>query len=181
MDNFGRFCPVCKNKNERNTSVCKYCGAQLDEYPTSAAATTKNTDPPSYTSVKNEQLPLSALIPKDGIAVYVAGTAKPVFLCSEKEFVIGRKTEGDAPGETIFDLSESDGFKMGISRRHAAIRQAEARYEVIDLSSTNGTWLNDERLIPNKPYPFVSGSQLRVGRLRFIISYQTVPEAGKKS
>ena len=94
--------------------------------------------------------------------------------------MIGRKTEGDTSEETILDLTEFEGFKMGISRRHATIRQNESGYEVIDLSSTNGTWLNDERLIPNKPYPFVSGSQLRVGRMRFIVLYQTDPEDRKE-
>jgi pSer/pThr/pTyr-binding forkhead associated (FHA) protein len=48
---------------------------------------------------------------------------------------------------------------------------------VIDLSSRNGTWLNDDQLIPDKPYPFASGSQLRLARLRLFVLYRPVLEA----
>lgn len=119
------------------------------------------------------------MTPAEGIAIFLEGTTKPVFLSSEKEFIIGRKTEGEA-STSLLDLSELDGFKMGISRRHATIRQLEAGYEIIDLSSTNGSWLNDERLVPNKPYPLADRSQLRLGRLRFLVLYHSVSEPVKK-
>jgi pSer/pThr/pTyr-binding forkhead associated (FHA) protein len=51
----------------------------------------------------------------------------------------------------------------------------------MDLSSTNGTWLNDERLIPHKPYPLTSGSQLRLGRMRFVILFRTLSEIKQKA
>jgi len=179
LDNFGRFCPVCKNKNERGVMVCKYCGALLDEYPPSAAVTTRNTGSYNHLPAKFGESSMETLTPADGIAIYITGSIKPIFVSSDKQFVIGRKTEEDIP-EPILDLSEFGGFNMGISRRHVTIRRTEAGYEIIDLSSTNGTWLNDERLIPNKPYPLASGSQLRVGRMRFHVLYRSTGP-GKKS
>lgn len=175
-----KFCPICKNKNERSAGVCKYCGASLQEYPTSAAATTRNTNDLSGVPVRIGEVPLDTLIPAEGIAIYVPGTVSPVFLSSKKEFIIGRKLEVTGT-ETILDLSDMNGFDMGISRRHATIRQVESGYEVMDLASTNGTWLNDERLVPNKPYPLANKSQLRVGRLRFLVLYRLVsPNPAKK-
>ena len=179
LDNLGRFCPVCKNKNEGGAIVCKYCGASLDEYPTSAAVTTRNTGSINNLPAKLGESPMETSIPDDGIAIYIAGTAKPVFICSDKEFVVGRKM-GEDSSDPILDLSEFGGFNMGISRRHATIRRTETGYEIIDLSSTNGTWLNDNRLIPDKPYPLANGSQLRVGRMRFLVLYRPIPEPGKK-
>ena len=117
--------------------------------------------------------------PADGIAIYIAGAIKPVFVSSDKQFVIGRKIEEEV-SEPILDLSEFGGFNMGISRRYVTIRRMETGYEIIDLASTNGTWLNDERLIPNKPYPLASGSQLRVGRMRFLVHYRSIPNSEKK-
>lgn len=119
-----------------------------------------------------------SLIPEDGIAIYAAGTLKPYYRHIEKEFVIGRKAN-ELP-ETFLDLSELDGYNMGISRRHAMIRRSDNGYEIIDLSSTNGTWMNDERLIPNKPYKLKNGSQLRIGRLRLLVTYRTTQETAKE-
>ena len=94
--------------------------------------------------------------------------ALPVFLSSEKEFVIGRrKVEEEGTTEAFLDLARLGGYQMGLSKQHAMIRRAEHGYEVIDLSSRNGTWLNEDQLIPDKPYPFASGSQLRLARMRF--------------
>jgi len=179
LDKFERFCPVCKNKNEPGAILCRYCGASLDEYPTSAAVTTRNTGSYNNLLENSREAPGKALTPDDGIAIYIAENTQPVFVSSDKQFVIGRKMEGDVL-ESILDLSEFGGFNMGISRRHVAIHQTESGYEIVDLSSTNGTWLNDERLIPNKSYPLASGAQLRVGRMRVHVLYQSA-EPGKKS
>lgn len=173
------FCPVCKNKNERNAIVCIHCGASLDYHHPEVMATTRNAEVPDAISVKIANAPIdNALIPEDGIAVYAAGTSKPVYLRFEKELIFGRKADDPADGN-LLDLTEIGGYQMGISRRHAKIRRGESGYELIDLASTNGSWLNDERLSPNKPYPLASGSQLRFGRMRLLILYHSVSKKKK--
>lgn len=145
-----------------------------------AVATTRNADLGNNSSETIEDLLLDkTLIPLDGIAVYIAGTAKPVFLNSQEEFLIGRKIEETS--EPFFDLTNLGGYLLGLSRRHAKIRRTALGYEITDLSSTNGTWLNDQRLIPHKPYPLTSGSQLRLGRMRFVILFRTVSEIKQKA
>jgi len=171
----GKFCPVCNNKNEPEAVVCKFCGSSLDikKYST---ATTRNTEINLDYLEKFEELSVDEkIIPANGIAVYFAGTTKPVVIRTDKEFVIGRRVT--VTSEAMLDLSEFDGFKMGLSRRHVMIRQAKTGgYEVIDLSSTNGSWLNDERLVPYTPYPMPSGSQLRLSRMRLFVYYHTESE-----
>jgi pSer/pThr/pTyr-binding forkhead associated (FHA) protein len=145
-----------------------------------AVATTRNADPgnnPSETI--DDLLPDKTLIPLDGIAVYIAGTAKPVFLNTGEAFIIGRKIEETS--EPFLDLTNLGGYLLGLSRRHAKVRRTALGYEILDLSSTNGTWLNDERLIPHKPYPLTSGSQLRLGRMRFVILFRTLSEIKQKA
>ena len=145
-----------------------------------AVATTRNADPGNNASETIENLlPDKTLIPLDGIAVYIAGTAKPVFLNSGEAFVIGRKIEETS--EPFLDLTNLGGYLLGLSRRHAKVRRTALGYEILDLSSTNGTWLNDERLLPHKPYPLTSGSQLRLGRMRFVILYRTHAEIKQKA
>jgi len=168
------FCSVCKNKNERNAVFCKHCGAALGYRPGEPAATTVNTGGLEKNGVK---LPDSVidkeLIPEDGIAIYAAGTSKPIYLHFDKELVFGRTSDKDEFDESLIDLTSLGGFQMGISRRHAVINRTEDGYVVTDLSSTNGSWLNNERLMPNKSYPLASGSQLRFGRMQVLILYHS--------
>ena len=49
-----------------------------------------------------------------------------------------------------------------ISRRHAALDvQGEGKYVLRDLNSTNGTYLNGQRL--TQPWPLRKGDRLQVG------------------
>lgn len=153
--------------------VCTSCGASLDD---KKYDTTKNPEIEVNYSEKPEELHIDeAIIPKQGIAVYFAETTKPFVVRTDKEFIIGRSLLPTT--EPFLDLSDFDGFKMGLSRRHAMIRQTETGYEVIDLSSTNGTWLNDERLVPYTPYPLTSGSRLLLSRIRLFIFFRPLAKS----
>lgn len=179
MDISEKFCPVCKNRNEYEAIVCGHCGASLETYITDAARTTRSTEIQAKDTEKNGALLIAeASVPVGGIAFYVAGTSDPVLFCSDEEFVIGRKI-GET-SEPFLDLAPLGGYHLGLSRRHATIRRAEPGYEVIDLSSSNGTWLNNERLIPHTPYPLASGSQLRLARMRFLVLYRSVSDTKRK-
>lgn len=173
------FCPVCKNKNDRTAIVCIHCGSSLDGYQPVSAATTRKAEEAEGIPENILEAPIDkALIPEDGIAVYAVGTSKPVYLRFEKELVFGRKSN-DTTNGTLLDLTEMGGYQMGISRQHAMIRRTEAGYEIIDLASTNGSWLNNVRLVPNKPYPLASGSQLRFARMQLLILYHSVNKKKK--
>lgn len=52
-----------------------------------------------------------------------------------------------------------------ISRRQAAIRCEGDRIILIDLNSSNGTYINDQRLQQGKPYRLANADTLRLGRL----------------
>lgn len=180
MDINERFCPVCKNKNDRDAVVCIHCGASMDPHQPGSTATTRNADIPEMVSAKITEAPIdNTLIPEDGIAIYVAGTSKPVYLRFDKDLVFGRASDEQSEEETLLDLSELGGYQMGISRRHARIRRSEDGYEIMDLASTNGSWMNDERLVPSKAYPLASGAQLRFARMRLLVLYH--PKLKKKN
>lgn len=51
----------------------------------------------------------------------------------------------------------------GISRQHTRIRATALGWEVIDLGSANGTWLNDRRLPTDIPTPIFPGSRITIG------------------
>ncbi|MCQ2118351.1 MAG: FHA domain-containing protein [Bacteroidales bacterium] len=56
-----------------------------------------------------------------------------------------------------------------VSGRHGEFARSAQGWTVMDYGSTNGTYLNGERLKPNVPYPLKQGDTLNVSRLRFTI------------
>jgi len=179
MNVIENFCPVCKNKNELEDIVCRHCGAVLENPVMDPGAKTKTTDVQALVPEGIRDWSIDeAAVPDNGIAVYVEGAFKPAYINSKGEFVIGRKV--GATSDVSLDLSPSGGFHLGLSRRHAVIRRIEHGYEVLDLGSVNGTWLNDERLIPHKAYPLTSGSYLRLGRMELFVLYRPLAETKQK-
>lgn len=174
MDISAKFCPICKNKNDREAIICVHCGASLEIYfPESA--TTRTTDMQTITGKVGEWLYDETAVPTGSIAIYVEGAPKPVFMTSEKEFILGRKVEQTS--QVMLDLSTLGGYHLGLSRLHAVIRQAAHGYEIMDLGSSNGTWLNDERLTPHRAYPLTNASQIRLARMRLFVIFRPAPQA----
>jgi hypothetical protein len=173
LNTLTKVCPICRSENEATALECHSCGASLNDFPTEAISVPDlaNMPVPDVESFID-----TSMIPEGGIGIRVAGTPKPYYLYIHRELIIGRPTDSDAALESVLDLSDVAAYSMGVSRRHAKIRRTATGFEVIDLDSRNGTWLNAERLIPNKPYPFVSGSQLRMGKMRLLLIYHTTPE-----
>lgn len=56
-----------------------------------------------------------------------------------------------------------------VSTRHARIYRAGDGYLVEDLGSTNGTYLNNERL--SSPIPFTTSDTLRIGRTLLVVEH----------
>lgn len=172
-----KVCPTCKSENKFEASACYHCGAQLEEVSTQFVARPESFDERSSTlSTQIESFINVELIPKEGIGIHIAGEITPLYIPFSKELVIGRAMEATSASETLLDLSEQNAGTLGVSRRHAKIQRTASGYEVMDLSSRNGSWLNAERLIPNRPYPFASGSQLRIGNMRMLIAYHPIPK-----
>jgi len=63
------------------------------------------------------------------------------------------------------DYSITD--NQAISRRHAAFINEYGRYYVIDLNSTNKTFINGEVLIPQQKYEIQSGMSIKLGNEEF--------------
>ena len=56
-----------------------------------------------------------------------------------------------------------------VSRLHCRLTGGEEQVEVVDLSSTNGTFVNDERIEQGR---LKSGDRLRVGRVELKVEKQ---------
>lgn len=89
-------------------------------------------------------------------------------LPQKREITVGRLD----PANDILpdvDLTPID-VKLSTSRRHAKILVRDGSFFVIEEGATNGTFVNDDRVLTGQPLPVHAGDELRFGivRLRFI-------------
>lgn len=99
------------------------------------------------------------------LRIEVEGTAEPILLKPGPEVILGRRdpTTGAMPD---VDLTQFAGYRMGVSRRHAALRPGEGRrLDLWDLGSSNGTFLNGTRLGAHRPYRLRDGDEIRLGQM----------------
>jgi len=171
------ICPVCKHHNELEAIFCANCGAAMENpFMDSGTRTQKTNMAVAPESIKDWSIK-DAEIPDSGIGVYIAGNLQPSFTDSKREIVIGRRTgKTSKVSDALFDLAPFGGYGQGVSRRHVVIQQTDHGYEVLDLGSVNGTWLNGERLVPHKAYPLASGARLKLGSMRLLVLYRTPAE-----
>ncbi|GJM41626.1 MAG: histidine kinase [Ardenticatenaceae bacterium] len=77
------------------------------------------------------------------------------------EIHLGRgKNETD-----LVDLTPFGAEKLGVSRRHVALRPTPTNLFVVDLGSTNGTRRNGRSIGYNTPYALADGDNLSLGNL----------------
>ena len=171
--NAGYFCPVCKHLNEANVIVCSNCGTLLTiQNPVTTKQVPEGSIP---LEIAAESIFMEALIPEEGIAIFLAEeTRRLIAIEKEKEFILGRLTEQSKMSiEAILDLAPFGAFDSGVSRRHAIIRcTAPHVYEIEDLESSNGTWLNGKRIAPNKPYSLTNRAVIRVARINLQVFFR---------
>lgn len=76
------------------------------------------------------------------------------------------------------DFTTLAGYRMGVSRYHAEIYWLRDNVlQVCDLGSSNGTYVNNERLQPNVPRNIYNGDEVRLGQLGLYVYYEIQEDA----
>ena len=81
------------------------------------------------------------------------------------EFTLGRSSE-DQPILPDVDLAPYHAYEYGVSRLHASIKIEQPFALLIDFGSANGTQLNGQKLLPDKPYPITHGDIFTLGKMK---------------
>lgn len=81
--------------------------------------------------------------------------------------IIGRE------GGAMADVQIKDPDAL-ISRKHLKIENRSGKAFITDLESSNGVFINEQRVAPSKALPFNSGDSLRIGNFGILIESQEV-------
>ncbi|MBP6803176.1 MAG: FHA domain-containing protein [Chloroflexi bacterium] len=103
-------------------------------------------------------------IPSGGIG-FSFGDHEPIIRQSADSFILGRYGPSSITSSAFVDLMNYDAANLGVSRSHARISFVDNAFVVEDLDSTNGSWLNDVKLISRQNYPLHNNDRLMLGRL----------------
>lgn len=99
------------------------------------------------------------------ISLHLIESGQILPLADRTEFTLGRSAEGQ-PIVPDVDLSPYNAYANGVSRLHAAIKLVKNQVVVVDLGSSNGTYLNGVRLSPYVETPIAHGDLIYLGKLK---------------
>ncbi|MBI1280159.1 MAG: FHA domain-containing protein [Anaerolineaceae bacterium] len=165
-----KVCKACEKLNDVNATVCAYCNTPFQAMSQSLTTSHVPPPPPNNQFTPERVIQLTGLY-ADLIVFQIANFEQPLLVkVSGDAVTIGRYSPGEKP--PTVDLTPFNGSLMGVSRQHAMITKDESGYKVKDLSSTNGTWLNEVRLPAQEFKPLQSGDILRLGQINTSVYFR---------
>ena len=149
------LCTTCSHPNPPGSRFCSACGASLD----APRATSEDTRLVPVTRPEESEEELA--VPGDdvpagqGVLVVKRGPNAGSRYVLEGSAV----SAGRSPDSDIF-LDD-----VTVSRRHASFVPSGATYEVRDVGSLNGTYLNRERI---EAALLANGDEVQIGKFRLV-------------
>jgi hypothetical protein len=139
-------CRNCQHGNVTGAVFCGECGEQLGD--DDLIGTTITDDHITEELRKKAPRPESTTPVYSWISLHFMGSGKILPLASRNEFILGRLTE-DSPILPDVDLAPYRASAAGVSRLHAVVKREANRAMVMDLGSSNGTYINGRRIQPD--------------------------------
>jgi hypothetical protein len=152
---------------------CAECGAQLDGVET--LITQAITDEQIAEELKKRPpRPEAPAAPTNSwLSLHLMDSGKILPLASRNEFTLGRLSEGQ-PIMPDIDLTPYQAYASGVSRLHAVVKRDANRVMVMDLGSSNGTYLNGRRLNPHTEESLNHGDIVALGKLKIQILLRNI-------
>lgn len=163
------ICPNCKHQEVDGAIFCSDCGAQLVQRERTS---TQKIDGGELNAEARRTAPIldnsDAFRGNTWLSLHLLESGQILPLSDKTEFTIGR-VSANQPIMPDIDLTPYNAYENGVSRIHAVIRINQGTVELMDLGSSNGTFLNSERLSPNAEKPIRHGDIISLGKLRIQI------------
>lgn len=145
-------CPQCGHPNPLGARFCSSCGVALGS---SEQHTTMSVTVPVDNAIDEVRVDLDELPAGVGMLVVTRGPNSGSKYALDEPLV----TAGRHPDSVIF-LDD-----ITVSRRHAEVRRTSDGYEVKDVGSLNGTYLNRERV---ETASLADGDELQIGTFKLL-------------
>jgi hypothetical protein len=107
------------------------------------------------------------------LSLHLMDSGKILPLASRNEFTMGRLSEGQ-PIMPDIDLTPYQAYAAGVSRLHAVVKREADRVIIMDLGSSNGTYLNGRRLAPHTEETLKHGDVVALGKLKIQVLLRNI-------
>lgn len=152
-------CPFCQSQLEPNEAVCPFCGHKICHPKKAVVGIVDNGK--GEVSVNRDENGIITVFRNDSKSARVIWledcAAEKKVSVSQFPFRIGKME-----GVTDFRICNNM-----VSRKHADIIREQGAYFVVDLDSTNGTYLNGKRIQPGEKTVLTDGARLTFATSEF--------------
>lgn len=163
-----QFCPRCGKPNRIGDNYCYACGHLLQAVQIGATKAFADG-----ARDQQQRWGTAFLSETSYVVLVVRGGSRPIRVPIKDEVTLGRAAPNN-PIKPDIDLSAFNAEELGVSRIHATLRREENTIHVVDLSSKNHTYLNDQRVYPRESRVLRNGDEIRLGRLPITVVFKHV-------
>ncbi len=156
-------CSNCTYRNREGYFYCEDCGFPLADSMRDRTATRQLDSEENVLSAR-ATWGTARLTDASQILLQVTDAKSPIQLSVVARSVVGREDVSSDHHPDI-DLVPYGGLEKGVSRNHAMIQRSEDTLTIVDMGSSNGTFLNGQRLVSNQPRVLRDGDEIRFGKL----------------
>ena len=98
----------------------------------------------------------------------IENSGSPIGLEFSGDIMLGSNPEGD--DKLGVNLVDWQGVRLGVSKRHALLRGTSTKLFIMDMSSTNGTYVNGLNLLTSQARQLEDKDTISLGKLHFQIT-----------
>lgn len=166
------ICPNCHHQEYAGALFCSECAAQLvvteKNYVVGATDIIGDAEIDLLTARREKSQDIKPQ--SDWVHLKILVDGSMVKLAGNREFTIGRGVKGQLILPDI-DLGLYDAFSLGVSRLHAVMKLSQDMIMIMDLGSSNGTWVNGYRIEPHVEKEITHGDIVALGKLQFEVLF----------
>jgi pSer/pThr/pTyr-binding forkhead associated (FHA) protein len=156
-------CPMCGQRYRIGELACPRCGNVFNK----GGKTRQITDEEKTASQLDRAARSGHDTSQASVMFQIEG--QNLILPIGDRIIVGRVSNIPGDSEPDVDLAPYGADEKGVSRQHLQIRYQGFKTYAADLGSSNGTWLNGQRLTAQTEHLLHDGDELRLGRLKVTV------------
>ena len=158
-------CQICQHQEVEGALFCSECGTGLQPMATQAVTAmglgARNAEKERLLNLPRQD----TIVDMDSMALQILDGGQIISLLDKKELTMGRVNDEQVIVPDI-DLTAYRAYESGVSRLHAVLKKKKNQAMIMDLGSSNGTYLDGVRLKPESEYALYNGSVIALGKLK---------------
>lgn len=111
-------------------------------------------------------------MPHTNVTLLVRGIPEHLAVSDEKSIILGRSDMGNKGIQPDLDLTPYGATMRGVSRMHARLFMQDKHLYIVDLHSTNGTYIAGKRLEADTPTKLSNGAEMLLGSLLIQVVFE---------